>query len=258
MTIEVTQEKITRPHGAAEILLSEKAKEEAKASKPATVQLPQFAKLTLIEKLLHIEQEMPDIEKTGHNENQNYDFVEQKTIMNAVRPLLQSYGVLVIPRVTGHTLQNKQGWNIKANATTEMGVKAVVSMVFTFVNVHKPDDKLDIPWTAEGDDYGDKGTNKATTIAQKNMYIRLFNIADSDPDADTPAGGSVAAPAKTITAQKETMIYRMLKAVDLTVESYEAGLKKPVTKMTNEEADQAILKFQAAIERKRASENLVA
>lgn len=267
MTIEAKEETaaapIAKPEGAAEILINERAKRETKTPKAPAVasektEAQRITSLMLTEKLLEIEKEMPEITKTGHNENQNYDFVEQQTIMNTVRPLLQKYGVLVIPRVVDHSVSNKQGWNIKANAVTETGVKVVVKMVFQFINVHGDDDTLDIPWTAEGDDWGDKGTNKATTIAQKNMYIRLFNIADTDPDAETPAGGSVATPTKSITPQKQTMIYTMLEALGVTVEAYEVGLKKSVEKLTNEEADQAIAAMQAAIMRKRVSETAVA
>lgn len=210
--------------------------------------------LNLGQKLIKIAEEMPDIQKTGKNEVQNYEFVEQQTIMHAVRPLLLKYGVIVVPTVLDHKVHNKQGFDPKAGQEVAKGVKIIVKMNFRFSDTDNPQDTLDIPWIGEGDDWGDKGTNKATTIAQKNMYIRLFNIADVDPDAESPAGGSVAA-AKVITPQKESMIYRMLKHLDVTVEKYEAELiKKPITKLTNEEADAAIAKMQALIERRLASE----
>lgn len=230
---------------------------EAPAQTEVRFSTEDIQKMSLVEKVLRIGEDMPEITKTGHNDKQDYDFVEQQTIMNAVRPLLQRYRVIVVPRVVDHKLHNKQGFDTKAGQEVAKGVKVVVSMTFTFINVDDPDDKLEVPWTAEGDDWGDKGTNKATTIGQKNVYIRTFNIADTDPDAEMPEGGSVAAPAKTITPQKESTIYRMLKRLGKTVEEYEAALKKPVAKMTNQEADDAIAKMQAAIERMLASESEV-
>jgi hypothetical protein len=231
------------------------AAEAPKAAKAKASKDSAGSKLSLGEKLLKIAEEMPDIQKTGHNDKQDYDFVEQQAIMHAVRPLLLKYGVMVIPSVVDHKLHNKQGFDAKAGQEVAKGVKVVVKMNFRFCNIADPEDILDIPWTSEGDDYGDKGTNKATTIAQKNMYIRLFNIADIDPDAETPEGGSVAAPGKVITSQKEAMIYRMLKRLGISVETYEKDvIKKAVGKLTNEEGDTAIAKMQAAIERQLASE----
>lgn len=213
--------------------------------------------MSLVERLLHIEEDMPEIPKTGHNEKGEYHFREAEQVVRAVRLLQNYYHVKVIPNVTDHKLHNKQGYSDKAGTEVARGVKAIVHMSFQFVNVDSPEDILNINWTAEGDDWGDKGTNKATTIAQKNMYLKLYNIGDEDPDAEVPEGGSIAAPSKLITSQKETNLYRMIRRLGMTVEEYEKALKKTVAKMTNEEADSAIAKFQAAIERQLSSESEV-
>lgn len=233
----------------------------AKAVKEiAAMKLPDEAiqEMTLAEKLLRIEAEMPEIQKTGQNVDKagkvQYEFVEQQTIMHAVRPLLIKYGILVIPRVIEHKLHNKQGFDTRANAEVGKGVKVVASMEFVFINTHDREDILTIPWTAEGDDYGDKGTNKATTIAQKNMYIRLFNIADTDPDATSPAEASIASPDKPAPVDKHTIIFTMLKRLKMSPEEFEKGLKKPIEKMTNAEADDSIARMEAVIARQNAQE----
>lgn len=244
---------------APEEITKKKAELKAKLiAHPSPKEAKEIESMSLVQKLIKIELDMPEIQKTGQNKdksgNVQYEFVEQQTIMHAVRPLLLKYGVLVIPRVDDHKLHNKQGIDSRTGNEVSKGVKVVAKMTFTFINAHQPDDRLDIPWTAEGDDYGDKGTNKATTIAQKNMYIRLFNIADTDPDQTSPAEGGLEAPEKPATADKHTVVYTMLKRLKISPADFEAKQKKPVEKMTNAEVAEAVTRMEAVIARLNAQE----
>lgn len=216
-------------------------------------------KMSLTERLLMIESEIKDIKRTGQNINEKtgevrYTFVEQQTVMNTVRPLLTKYRVIVRPQVIDHKLINRTGYDERAAAEVSRGVKVVVKMTFTFINVDKPTETEDIQWFAEGDDWGDKGTNKATTIAQKNMYIRRFNIADDDPDAVTPERAGVVTPTKTVSPDKVTIINTMLRRLKQSPADFEKRLGKDIEKMTNAEADDAIARMEAVISRKLAEE----
>lgn len=109
-------------------------------------------------------------------------------------PLFAKHGVVVVPRVVDAVYRDITS---KANAK---GVSVRVTVEYDFV---APDmSGVTMTFRAEGDDYGDKATNKAVQQAIKYGLIQMFQIAtgEVDPDAIPIDPAVVDETERTITA----------------------------------------------------------
>lgn len=138
--------------------------------------------MNLAQKILAITGKVGHQEKTGRNSAQGYGFIEQATVVAALRPLLEAYGVVIFPAVTARTIERF------VNARGNTSVHANVTMGFTVMNADDPKDAWEFEWNAgEAIDTSDKATNKAVTAAHKYFLMKLFNISDKeDADAESP------------------------------------------------------------------------
>jgi hypothetical protein len=138
----------------------------------------------IVQRLHGIMGELEAMPKEGKNTAQKYEYHSQAQVARTIKNLMVKYRVLHLPQMAGiPTLTH-----IK-NANGSPGIHSLTSYIFTFINIDKPDDRLDIPWAGEAIDYGDKATNKTGTSAQKYMFLRLFLVAEpdkNDPDNDGP------------------------------------------------------------------------
>lgn len=151
-------------------------KKEAK-----TQEVIDSTKLNIYQKVNHIASEIGAIEKSGRNDFNHYNFIEQAVVVATIKPLLLKYGVAIIPSVSDQKLIEK-----------EKGSKILVGTSYTVINTDDPEDRFVADWAGEGDDTLDKGTNKALTASQKYFYMKLFNISDKeDPDAESNDIGKV-------------------------------------------------------------------
>lgn len=139
-------------------------------------------KKTLAAKIAAISKDLGTIKKSGHNNEQHYDFIEYAAVSGKIRELLDKHGVAIIPNVDSYERDDVKSRN---GAT---GYHYTLRMTFTVINADDKDDKIEASWMGESTDWGDKGVNKAETSGTKYFYMRLFNIsekgdADNDPDA---------------------------------------------------------------------------
>lgn len=84
----------------------------------------------------------------------------------------------MIPEIVSQDLQETT--NQKGNK--EFFTK--LNMVFTWVNIDNPDEKIVCQWTAQGLDNAEKGIGKALTYAEKYFLLKFFNIATDKDDPD--------------------------------------------------------------------------
>jgi hypothetical protein len=145
----------------------------------------------LYEKLRKIQDEVANVEKTGYNNFQNYYYHTEADILNALKPLLKKYGLVIIPSLDWDHA------NILGAPATMVNDISLVYTKYTVVDTEAGEKEI-IYWYGQGQDKGDKGANKAFTAAGKYAMIKLFQIA-SDEDADAEgAPAKAAVPAKQV------------------------------------------------------------
>lgn len=137
--------------------------------------------LTIYQRMLLILGELPAIGKTQENKQQGFHYRGHDDVMNALNPLLAKHGVFFVPdvleRVTAERKTRQGGTMYEVN----------LHVRYTFFGV-RGDEFTASAW-GEGTDTGDKSTNKAMTMALKNVLAQTFALATaelSDADAETP------------------------------------------------------------------------
>lgn len=135
----------------------------------------------IFERISQIMGELPAIGKNQRNKQQDFNFRGVDDVLNALNPLLAKYSVFFAPECLER---------IAAQRTTRSGT------VMYEVNLHVQytfwtDDGSHFTTSAwgEGTDMGDKATNKAMTLAEKNVLCQVFAINtedNADPDSGTP------------------------------------------------------------------------
>lgn len=138
-------------------------------------------------KLVTIMGEMEKLQKKGKNSQQGYTFISHEQIVNELKPLFVKHKVMIIPTVIDHALQ--QYGTTKAGAPV---TQSKVTVQYTIIDAENPSDTIVSNWVGEGTDSSDKATNKSVTAAGKYYLMKLFNIAEEDPDANDNRSDHVA------------------------------------------------------------------
>lgn len=122
------------------------------------------------------------ISKDRRNKEQGFDFRGIDQVMNVLAPLLVKHHLLVIPRFFDRIVTERQ---TKSGSTA---FNVVLRGEFHFVSVIDGTEVV-ANTVGEGQDMGDKATNKAMAIAYKYAMFQTFCVpleASADPDAHTP------------------------------------------------------------------------
>lgn len=139
-------------------------------------------KATVFERMVRILDELPAIGKNQKNAQQGFNFRGHDDVLNALNPLLAKHGVFIIPDVLER---------IPAERQTKSGSTMYeVNLHVRFFFYGEDGDSFTASTWGEGTDSGDKATNKAMTMAFKNILIQAFAINTSDnvdADHETPA-----------------------------------------------------------------------
>lgn len=127
---------------------------------------------SLVRKLAEVMAVVHRVPKNGYNSFQNYKYVMEADLSDAVRKELADRGVMVIPELVSHTRNE------------ETFVDTVV-MKFTFHDANT-DETLSVTMPGTGHDKMDKACFKAITGATKYFLMKTFLIpTGDDPEADT-------------------------------------------------------------------------
>jgi hypothetical protein len=153
---------------------------------------------TIHERMVAILAALPAIGKDSRNEQQRFMYRGFDDVMAALNPLLAKHGVFVVPDVIDR---------VPAQRATKSGnVMFEVNLHVRFTFYGAGGDSLTASAWGEGTDSGDKSTNKAMTMAFKNVLNQSFAIStreDIDADAHTPEE-SVSNPVPAAAEQKNT------------------------------------------------------
>jgi len=125
--------------------------------------------------------ELPAIGKDTRNPQQGFMYRSHDDVLNALNPLLAKHGVYVIPSVHER---------IAAERTTDKGKTMYeVNLLVHFTFYGAECDEVTASAWGEGTDMGDKATNKAMTMAFKNVLAQSFAVSTSetiDTDSESP------------------------------------------------------------------------
>lgn len=126
--------------------------------------------------------EMPAIGKGQRNTQQNFMYRGHDDVMNALNPLLSTHEVFFTPNVRER---------ITAQRTTRQGgIMYEVNLLVEYTFWGPEGDSITASAWGEGTDSGDKATNKAMTMALKNVLAQTFAVSTEessrlDTDAHT-------------------------------------------------------------------------
>ena len=160
------------------------------------------ARAKLFAKMTGVMSEMDRIEKRGHNNYFNYDFVTSDDVLSAVRKAMVKHGLALFVNIlsveTIPTGSVDKGGNSK--------IKHVVDFEFSICDT-ETGEILPVIWKGEALDGEDKAISKCATSAEKYFLLKTFLIStgdEPDPDESDENGKRDATkrqPVKTAPAQ---------------------------------------------------------
>ena len=147
-------------------------------------------KLNIYEKMSAITNELGVVAKNLNvdmGKGKSYKAVQEKDILDAVKPLEDKYRVYSYPTDSNITdrdvLVKESEYNGNITRTNTLFMR--LERVYRFINIDNPTDYMDIKSYGDGLDTGDKAPGKAMTYADKYALMKAYKIATGDdPDKD--------------------------------------------------------------------------
>ena len=142
--------------------------------------MPETKALPIAQALNEIMKAVGAIAKTDRNNAQGFNFRGIDSVVNAVSPQLQKFGVVVVPTVEEYDYASVE---IGKNRTVMGHVK--VKVTYTFIGANG--DSIKATVVGEAMDSGDKATAKAMSVAFRTALLQSLSLPtdDIDPDAQS-------------------------------------------------------------------------
>lgn len=137
--------------------------------------------MTIHQRMVEVLGELPAIGKDARNEQQNFMYRSHDDVLNALNPLLAKWGIVVVPEVLERIPERRQ--------TRSGSVMYEVNLLVRYRFYGSDGDFIEASAWGEGTDSGDKATNKAMTMAFKNVLAQSFAVSTAesrDSDGETP------------------------------------------------------------------------
>jgi hypothetical protein len=143
---------------------------------------PMFAQLNVREKFAEVRRRLGYVQKRGHNERHNYNYVTAADLAGSVGDILAELGVIVIPQLQSISTE-------PARSSSERIARIVMN--YRFVDA-RSGEELSVRVAGEGADAGDKAPYKAMTGALKYALLQSFLLATGDDPEDERADSRAA------------------------------------------------------------------
>jgi ERF superfamily protein len=143
---------------------------------------PNGQELNLREKFAEVRRRLGYVQKRGHNERHNYNYVTAADLAGAVGDILAELGVVVIPQL--------QSISTEPPRSSSERIARIV-MNYRFVDA-RSGEELTVRVAGEGADAGDKAPYKAMTGALKYALLQSFLLATGDDPEDERADSRAA------------------------------------------------------------------
>ena len=137
-------------------------------------------KLPIAQALSEIMKAVGGIAKKDRNQAQGFNFRGIDSVVNAVSPALQKFGVVIVPSVEEYDYQTVE---IGKNRTPMGHVR--VKVTYTFIGANG--DAIKATVVGEAMDSGDKATAKAMSVAFRTALLQSLALPtdEVDPDASS-------------------------------------------------------------------------
>lgn len=135
-------------------------------------------KLSLLEKISRMTQDIGDIKKGGTNTFHKYNYVKGEDAMSCFRDVEVAHRVKVFPRIDMATLTMQE-------IQTKAGAKETVCTALVNFEICDldSDSRIIVPIAAQGGDGADKAIYKLMTGAFKYFVLQVFSASGDDPEA---------------------------------------------------------------------------
>jgi hypothetical protein len=134
-------------------------------------------KLPIAQALNEIMKAVGAIAKKDKNTAQGFNFRGIDSVVNAVSPALQKFGVVVVPSVEEYEYQTVE---IGRNRTAMGHVR--VKVTYTFIGANG--DTINATVVGEAMDSGDKATAKAMSVAFRTALLQSLSLPTDEVDPD--------------------------------------------------------------------------
>ena len=134
--------------------------------------------LPIAQALSEVMKAVGGIAKKDRNQAQGFNFRGIDSVVNAVSPQLQKFGVIVVPSVEDYSYDTVE---IGRNRTAMGHVK--VKVTYTFIGANG--DAIKSTVVAEAMDSGDKATAKAMSVAFRTCLLQTLALPTDEPDPDS-------------------------------------------------------------------------
>jgi len=135
-------------------------------------------KLTVVEALNEVMKTVGHIAKNEKNEAQGFKFRGIDSIVNAVSPALQLFGVVVVPCVK----ESEYSSIVIGSRQTTMGLVRV-RVTYTFIG--PAGDTIEATVIGEAMDAGDKASTKAMSVAFRTALLQSLCLPTGDIEPDS-------------------------------------------------------------------------
>lgn len=191
--------------------------------------------MNIYEKMLHIQSEIPTVAKNltvEKSNTQSYKAVSERDVKDAVKPLEEKYGVYSYPINKELIEQTFIETDTKYGKKKNFYIREKVT--YRFVNVHKPEEFIEIDGYGDGVDTGDKAPGKSDTYASKYCLMSAYKISTGDdPDKDASQEYSSKEVNVANMAVRLTTAINNLKKID--VDTHDETVMNYVKKVANVE-----------------------
>ena len=183
-------------------------------------------KLPIAQALSEVMKAVGAIAKKDKNTAQGFNFRGIDSVVNAVSPALQKFGVVVVPSVEEYDYQTVE---IGRNRTAMGHVR--VKVTYTFIGVNG--DAIKATVVGEAMDSGDKATAKAMSVAFRTALLQSLSLPtdEADPDAtsyERSSSDDVLAPQAILTKIHQSSTIESLSEIGQYItankDSYPVGL----------------------------------
>jgi hypothetical protein len=154
---------------------------------------PNRQELNLREKFAEVRRRLGYVQKRGHNERHNYNYVTAADLAGSVGDILAELGVVVIPQLQSISTETPRSSSERI---------ARIVMNYRFVDA-RSGEELTVRVAGEGADAGDKAPYKAMTGALKYALLQSFLLATGDdPEEERADSRSALGSERVITPEQ--------------------------------------------------------